>query len=275
MKLPQSDVDLFFKLVWSLQLFANAELKIAPKVKTLDEYFELRQETKHEIRERIFDQPDLIDQYVTRNPDNFSDDDLNIVRQWKKFIRGDFYIERCLKKYAIFIKDDDVYGVLGLHDGFDEIFPKGYLPVYIRTVLLPFKGQIIYDGLLEGFPILFGGGIKRSLSETYMRAKQNGRIITALEQGSEASERPWAATDENDSQKWINELEQLQLIAKKLKGGSGQPVINTPVFSLVKASIGLANKAVTEPEDLDALLKELRKVQRAARKIENTLYRMD
>lgn len=275
MQLPLSEIELFFKLVWSLQRFANTELKIAPKTKTSEEYFKLPAETKRTIRERIFDQPELIDQYVERNPDQLSDDELNIVRQWKNFVRDRFYIERYLKKYAVFIRDDDVYGVLALYDDFDDIFPKSYLPAYVRTVLLPFKGQIIYDGLMEGYPISFGSGVKRSLSETYMRAKQNGRIITALEQGSEASARPWAAVDTESQQKWINELEQLQAIAKKLKGGTGQPVINTPVFSLVKASIELANKAVVEPEDVDALLKVLRKVERATRKIENTLYRMD
>ncbi len=32
-----------------------------------------------------------------------------------------------------------------------------------RTVLLPFKGRIVYDGLLAGYNVTFGGGIRRRL----------------------------------------------------------------------------------------------------------------
>ena len=63
------------------------------------------------------------------------------------------------------------------------MFPRSYLPVYIKTVLLPFKDKIIYDGLMQTYNIHFGGGIKRSLKETYMKAKQNGKIITSLGEG--------------------------------------------------------------------------------------------
>ena len=45
----------------------------------------------------------------------------------------------------------------------------------------PFKGQIIYDGLLSTYKIFFGTGVKSSLREEYRVAKQNGRIIESLE----------------------------------------------------------------------------------------------
>lgn len=44
--------------------------------------------------------------------------------------------------------------MLALQDSFAEIF-ENKPPLYVKTVLLPFKGQIVYDGILEPFNIFF------------------------------------------------------------------------------------------------------------------------
>jgi hypothetical protein len=55
-----------------------------------------------------------------------------------------------------------------------------YLPVMTETILLPFRDKIIYDGLLSSFRISFGGGIRRSLNESYETAKERLGIGTSL-----------------------------------------------------------------------------------------------
>jgi hypothetical protein len=273
MKLTTADAELFFDLMWSLQFFINRELKIFTKIKTREEYSTLPQEEKMVLREKIYEQPELIDKYVATNPDRFNNNYLLIVKQWKNFIKGDFYIQRYLKNHAIFISGDNVYGVLGLHDSFDNLFPANYLPRYVKTVLLPFQGGIVYDGLMQVYKVSFGGGIKRSLSEAYMQAKQNNKIITTLEKTRAKIERKAFVEVERENI-WIDEIEQLKSLSKKLKGGDGQPAINSPVFSLVKASIALADKALLDASDIDTLVKELQKVERVVKKVENTLNRM-
>jgi hypothetical protein len=54
------------------------------------------------------------------------------------------------------------------------------LPFLCKTILLPFKGQIIYDGLLSGYNITFGSGIRRRLKDSYNDAKKRQGIITSL-----------------------------------------------------------------------------------------------
>ena len=274
MKLTTEEANLFFELTLSLHLFVSTKLNIIPDIQSLDDYTDLPQESKYQVRERIYDQPDLIDDYISQNPDQLDDEKLGIVRQWKHFVRGQFYIERFLKDYAIFIGEGKVYGVLGLYQGFDEFFHKSHLPTCIQTVLLPFREKIVYDGLMQGYNVFFGSGIKRSLKEDYMKAKQNGRIITALEDG-QAKQSATAKKSPQKSKDWSTEIEQLVAISKKLKGGNGQPMINSPAFSLVKASIALTNNALQDPSNFNALLKDLQKVERAAKKVEDTLYRMD
>jgi len=106
---------------------------------------------------------------------------LEIIRKWKSFIKGSFFILRHLKAGSIFIKDNQVYAVHGIQDPLDEIIPSYALPQMVEAILLPFKGQIIYDGLLAGYSIHFGGGIRSDIEHTYKVAKQKDRIITTLE----------------------------------------------------------------------------------------------
>ena len=47
------------------------------------------------------------------------------------------------------------YGVVALFDPFEAVIGP-YLPRMIKTTLLPFKGRIVYDGLITGYNITFG-----------------------------------------------------------------------------------------------------------------------
>ena len=74
---------------------------------------------------------------------------------------------------------------------------------------------------------------------------------------------------------WSKEIGRLVSAAKKLKGGAGQPILNGQIFSLVKATVELANIGVLDSADTDTLLKETKKVARAINKLNNTLHRLD
>ena len=95
---------------------------------------------------------------------------------------GKFYIFRELKKYTVFLAAEGptiAYGVLALSQPFEELIGP-HLPVLVETVLLPFKDKIVYDGLLTGYNITFGGGIRRSLNESFKEAKAQHGIVTSL-----------------------------------------------------------------------------------------------
>ncbi len=78
------------------------------------------------------------------------------------------------------------YGVLGLTSSIEETIGP-YLPIYVQAVLIPFEDRIIYDSLLSSYPIVFGGGYRRSLKDTYRNIQERGGIITRLPPGDEAS----------------------------------------------------------------------------------------
>ncbi|MFQ5595636.1 MAG: hypothetical protein ACE5HA_15935, partial [Anaerolineae bacterium] len=103
MKLPKKDADLFFKLMWGLQLHVNQRLQILADVDSVEEYAQLSSADKIEVRDALWENPSLIDDYVRENPDGLSTDEREIVQKWERFVSGQFQIYRLLKKHAIFI----------------------------------------------------------------------------------------------------------------------------------------------------------------------------
>ncbi|HPE61513.1 MAG TPA: hypothetical protein PLB10_14375 [Thiolinea sp.] len=253
----------------SLQCHINDKTGIVAGMPTAADVETLPQDEKIALREAVYENPGLISDYVRENPHKFDAESLKIIGGWVSFVSGHFYIERYLKNHAIFMDEKNVYAVHGLYDAFDRIIPKAYLPAYVSTVLLPFKGQIVFDGLMFGQNVYFGSNITASLKEDYLRAKQNGRIIDTLP----PSNKP-AKKSTRKAVDWSREMAQLQKAAKPLKGGAGQPPLNSPAFSLVKSSIELAGQAA-ESSDPDTLQATFKKVRRAVTQIENILHRME
>ena len=267
MHLSQQDAALYYELMWALQFHIKQTLNLFPEVQSPEQYADLPVESKAKVREALYNDLTFIDRFVQANPQQFSDEKLAIVASWKHFLADDFYIERMLKKYTIFIsRDEKVYGVWGLQQDFDTLFHPSQLPLLVRAVLLPFKDKIIYDGLLQGDKILFGSGISGDLKDIYLSAKQRGEIIENLTHSSSPS-----AVSVKSLKDWTPELEELISRASKLRGGGGQPAIYSPIFSLIKASLELGHAATLDPNDEEKLWKLFAKVEQAVRKVERSI----
>jgi hypothetical protein len=102
----------------------------------LKEYVGCSTEEKFEVRTALYSDIKIIDAFSQENPQKLSKEKLDIISGWKHFVKGNFHIERYLKRCAIFIETDKVYGVLGLYQGFDELIHRSRLPLYVQTVLL-------------------------------------------------------------------------------------------------------------------------------------------
>jgi hypothetical protein len=265
MNLSQEDAKVFFELMWGLQRYVNQQRGILKDIQSPLEYADLPTEKKLKVRDALWKSPDLIDAYVEANPEALSSKEVEIVRNWKKFIQDKFFVLRHLKKYTVFIGNQgQVYGVLGLFDSLEEIVPSFKLPCMVDAVLLPFKGWIVYDGLLQGYSISFGGGIRSELNHTYMIAKQKERIITTLEpETSQAKPVPRKII-----KTWLPQLEEIASSASKLKG---ETALQNAAFTLLRASIEMAKCAETSPDELDVLFAGERKVQKTLARLSKVL----
>jgi hypothetical protein len=301
MKLSDEDAALFYKLMWPLQLFVNQKLGVLPGVDALGKYVKLPQEDKMRVRNALWEHVELIDDFVTANPTGMSADELAVVQGWKGRVAGDFTIERFLKRGAIFISGKEpphVYLVLALRDSFEEILPPFGPPLYVKAVLLPFRGRIVYDGLLTHYAITLGPGIRASLRDIYLRAKQRGEIIETMEpreravRGAVYNEsarhegdvpvvsppaQPRPAGSAAGHSRAVPdtgpELDRILAVAEKLKA-PGQPVQGA-ALAVLKASARLAQAAAQNPDDLGALWGLAQGVQRALKRLQTTLERAE
>lgn len=267
MQISSEDATLFFKLMPALQTFANQSLHVIKNLNEVEQYQRISNDQRVKLRNIFYKKPEIIDDFVRENWFGFSPDELAIVSGWKNFVAGDFFIDRILKKYAVFIGNTKVYGVLALVEPFQVVLAGMPLPAYVKTVLLPFKGKIIYDGLLEGYNIFFGHGISASMSNTYRAAKQQGKIIESLDLGWQPSEPKISMRKD-----WKPLLDEMMEKASKLRASANDPAILSPAFSLARASLEFANIAIEKQGNIKALDKALQKVERVFRKAQDAIY---
>jgi len=266
MTLSPNDGKLFFELMWKLQYYVNQKRGIHKNISSMEEYADLPTKKKMTARDELWKTPEIIESYAQENPDALPAEELEIIRKWKGLIKGSFFILRHLKKGSIFIKDNQVYAVHGIQDPLDEIIPSYALPQMVEAILLPFKGQIIYDGILSGYNIYFGGGIRADINHTYKVAKQKDRIITALE--------PDLATPISIKLKKniAPQLKDLSAALTKLKSDS--PLQNS-ALALARASIELSMADAQGTLAPDEIETQARKIFKTSKHLLNLLDIME
>lgn len=182
MNLSSKDVDLFYRLTYCLFSYVNQQLSIVSGSKAPEDVRHLSFQEKLKIRAALWENTDLIDSHVKENPDKLSPDELAIIESWKHRVKGKFFLVAYLKQYAVFLMEADTelaFGVVALSQPF-EATVGSHLPIYLETVLLPFKGKIIYDGVMAPYNISFGRGYRDGIKESYQQAKAKHGIITSL-----------------------------------------------------------------------------------------------
>ena len=184
MQLPPQECDLFYKLQPALLMYANQMLGVlSDQPSELQAFLELDPTERLKVRDVLYAEPKVIDQFVAENPFRFDHEELREVAGWKHAVVGDFFILRYLSNHTVFLTADKApakaYGVLALRDAF-QVHIGFQLPRLITTVLLPFRGKIIYDGIISGFNVTFGGGTKKRLNDDYKEAKERFGIIRTI-----------------------------------------------------------------------------------------------
>jgi hypothetical protein len=179
MRLSEEEYYEFLDIHQSMLLFAGQKQGLLDSEMDLDEFRLSSGKEKLTSREALYQTPGIIDEYVEANPFDLSEEELAIALGFKDFLAGTFYVVKYLKKHTIFLKDDVAYGVLSLSDPLQDILGN-MSPVYVQAVLLPYRGKIVYDGIIISSSIYFGGGIRTSINQDYNEAKANYGIVTEL-----------------------------------------------------------------------------------------------
>ncbi len=182
MQLEKKDSDLFYKLYKPLLVYANKK-GISKDINKTEDTNMRKIVGKYlvEVRDYIYDHHEIIDSYVEENSEKFSNEEITIIKGWKNFVRKEFYIMEYMKEYTTFFdasKDGKIYGVWGLYFLLENVVE--YIHCIVKAVLLPFKEQIIYDGLIVPYSVRFGTTMRKNLMRDYNETKAKFGIITSL-----------------------------------------------------------------------------------------------
>ena len=78
-----------------------------------------------------------------------------------------FIISRYELEYTAFMSKDNAYMIKGLNDNIDKIIPYNELPYVTETTIIPFKGNLVYDGMLVGTNIKMGPEYNQIIEKEY------------------------------------------------------------------------------------------------------------
>jgi hypothetical protein len=274
MQLSPEETELFYSLHHSVLAYANRRLEVVPDFDDPDDAGLLVAEERVQIRDALHENLSLLEDFLTDNPDGLSAEELAIVASWRHRVAGNFFVVRYLKKYTVFLgtEPERLYGVLGLVDPIEAIFAGRPLPIYVKGVLLPFQGQITYDGLLSTYSILFGGGMRSSMKETYNRLKRKEGIIEQLI-GPDGKPQIRTSLNRQKPRKpapdWRPAVDEIVAQAEKMRRADTPQ--QSAALSLLRAAAQMAQATLQEPRDADGHRRRLRSVRQALTRLENRL----
>ncbi len=179
MRLNEEEYYKYLEIHPKLIYYVGIKKGLISKSTTLEKFMNYSVEDKYPIRNAMYENIHMLNDYIKEKSEELSKEDKDIIRGFKYFKQGTFYVVKLTKKYAYFLGDKYVYGVHALNDPFQSFWGNN-LPIMVQAVLLPYKGKIIYDGIISNYPIHFGKGIRSSIKNDYTLSEGKYGIITEL-----------------------------------------------------------------------------------------------
>ena len=177
MILPPADAKDFFRIIQPLDAFLQSRLRML-KDTSPDEI--------KRLRAAGFADPAHFAAYANENPHHLTADELDEVQAWQQHsIAARFMVLQERKDGCLFMSSDKqpaVYLVHGLTQPISEIVP--FLPCYVETRLLPWRGRIITDGLIAPIMVQFGGNMRTGFKQEAKEIIARRGLITTLPAGS-------------------------------------------------------------------------------------------
>ena len=170
MTLPPAQFQLFFRMMRPLLRFSNQQLNLFPDLQGNAGPDGFDKDRAIKARDALWENDLILNQFIQQNPAGLAQADLDTLKSWKYRRTGNFFIYKVLKKHGIFINQEgkqEVFEVKGLQNAFDELLP--FFPILVRTVLLPFEGEIVVDGLFtsHGISYLVGSPLQSRLQAVH------------------------------------------------------------------------------------------------------------
>lgn len=167
--LCQKDANEFYKLYFALLNYTNNKYNINHKIKKIYKQEGIDVYQLQPIDEYLWNNKNIIDEFIEQNPYHFSKEELEEIKEFKKSISNDkLIIVGFTKEYAEILSDDGkLYMVKGIRANLDRVIDPSTIPTVIKTTLLTFKENIVFNGFLSNININLSNEIKESILNEY------------------------------------------------------------------------------------------------------------
>lgn len=174
--LGAKEANRFYKLYMNLLDYVNKKYHII-RENNLARAYHVNPTDQAKIREKLFENLSIIDEYVALNPNRLNSTLLKQVKEMKNAIMMNCVIVKYDNNYTLVMGENEtLYGVIGDVCNLDEVIPAHSLPYMCKLVLVPYKGKIVYDGVIEGANIHMGDGFCSMVAD----AIKDGQIYKSL-----------------------------------------------------------------------------------------------
>ena len=192
-KLTVDEVKEFYRLFDKLMVFVQNDYAIKHKKKQLSRIFIVQYDGTYatdssidfaeiaEFIKHLNSHKDLVVQFVERYQSELAEEELKIYREWVHFVSAECMIMQSHNDAQVFaweMKKHKVYLVYGLYDPLSSLVPK--YPFFADMTLFPYKGRVVFSGLLLGQNIDFGNNILRAFVADYEKDIQENGIVLEI-----------------------------------------------------------------------------------------------
>ena len=160
--LSKNAVKHFYKLYNALLEYTNDKYNVVEGLKNIYGEEQIEPKNQLDINEYLFNHREIIDDFIKENKYKFSESELEEVREFKNAVKSETFIIAGFEREYTMILDDKgkMYMVKGLSKNLDRVISKNLVPSFVKTTLLMFEGNIIYNGVISAYAINFGNGFK-------------------------------------------------------------------------------------------------------------------
>lgn len=183
MCLPEEDAIDFLGLYYELLYFAGQERGLIRKKMAFITFKNSGLTTIAKCREAIYEPTPIFETFLEHKGTKISEKQKAEVEALKRFIKDTFIVitHNLDLRGTIFIETNSVNGkgyiVKGISSGLNEIMPPP--PAIVKTVLLPYRGYLICDGLLAD-ALLVGPNMQSEYWERYTALIESDELIKEL-----------------------------------------------------------------------------------------------
>ena len=181
MKISEKDADKYFDLFFPLLDYANRKYSVIRELRKVCFEAHVPSQYLRRIVECLWADETEPAEYLRQHGDTLSEGDRRIIEGFAKRVTGDFILLKHLPKGTVFIaKDHKVYIVKGLKDTWEEVLFFKDPPAFVNMTILPFKGQLITDGIPSVSQEAMPPELKQKMNSIYLQAKKNKEIISSI-----------------------------------------------------------------------------------------------